>query len=242
MISVDALARKYRLTDEETRGAVERGIEFAVSQSLGMDTVVRVEESLTISGFSRKHNEEAEQILIDPASLTKKLRRQIRYQVEGELQKVQVLREHARLVDWQGHVVMGEIKKIRHDGSLLVETKMAGPFRNDTMQGVCAPWDIPFHEKENIALGACIAFLVINIRPVQVRGGSYMVAITLSRRSKKLPEVLLQMHTGRTDIRCRRRLAGKFSEVMVSSSLPQQAIKAVSDELKERIKVHVLGK
>ncbi len=241
MIFVDALARKYRLTDEETRAAIERGIEFAVSQSLGMDTVVRVEESLTITSFSRGHNEE-EQILINPSSLTKKLRRQIRYQVEGELQKLQVLREHARLIDWQGHVVMGEIKKIRHDGSLLVETKMAGPFRNDTLQGVCAPWDIPFHEKEDMALGACLAFLVINIRPVQVRGGSYMVAITFSRRSKKLPEVLLQMHTGRTDIRCRRRLAGKFSEVMVTSSLPQQAIKAVSDELKERIRVHVLDK
>lgn len=137
---------------------------------------------------------------------------------------------------------MGEIQKIRRDGSLLVETKMAGPFRSDTLQGVCAPWDIPFHEKANMNLGTCLAFLVINIRPVHVRGGSYMVAITLSRRSKKLPEVLLQMHTGRTDIRCCRRLAGKFSEVFVKSSIPQQAIKAVSDELKERIRVHVLDK
>ena len=241
MISVDALADKYRLTHEETRDAIERGIEIAISLALGMDIIVRVDDSLTISGFSRKHNEET-QNLIDPESLTKKLRRQIRYQVEGELQKAQVLREHSRLVDWQGNVVMGEIQKIRHDGSLLVETKMAGPFRNDTLQGVCAPWDIPFHEKKDMTLGACLAFLVINIRPVHVRGGSYRVAITLSRRSKKLPEVLLQMHTGRTDIRCRRRLAGKFSEVMVTSSLPQQAIKAVSDELKERIRVHVLGK
>lgn len=242
MISVDALADKYRLTHEETRAAIERGIEIAISLALGMDIFVRVEDSLTISGFSRGRNENADPLLIDPGSLSKKLRRQIRYQVEGELQRVQVLREHARLVDWQGHVVMGEVQKIRRDGSLLVETKMAGTFRNDTLQGVCAPWDIPFHEKENMALGACLAFLVINIRPVQVRGGSYMVAITLSRRSKKLPEVLLQMHTGRTDIRCRRRLAGKFSEVMVTSTLPQQAIKAVSDELKERIRVNVLGK
>lgn len=242
MISVDALACKYRLTHEETRAAIERGIEIAVSLALGMDTVARLEESLTISSFTRGHNEDADPLLIDPSSLTKKLRRQIRYQVEGELQKVQVLREHARLVDWQGHVVMGEIQKIRRDGSLLVETKMAGSFRSETLQGVCVPWDIPFHEKGDLALGACLAFLVINIRPVHVRGGSYRVAITLSRRSKKLPEVLLQMHTGRTDIRCRRRLAGKFSEVLVTSSLPQQAIKAVSDELKERIRVHVLGK
>lgn len=242
MISVDALADKYRLTHEETRDAIERGIQIAISLALGMDIIVRVEDSLIISGFSRGRNENGDPLLIDPASLTKKLRRQIRYQVEGELQKVQVLREHARLVDWQGHVVMGEIQKIRRDGSLLVETKMAGPFRNDTLQGVCAPWDIPFHEKKDMTLGACLAFLVINIRPVHVSGGSYMVAITLSRRSKKLPEVLLQMHTGRTDIRCRRRLAGKFSEVLVTSSLPQQAIKAVSDELKERIRVHVLGK
>ena len=241
MISVDALADKYRLTHEETRDAIERGIEIAISLALGMDIIVRVEDSLTISGFSRKHNEET-QNLIDPGSLSKKLRRQIRYQVEGELQKLQVLKEHSRLVDWQGNVVMGEIQKICRDGSLLVETKMAGPFRNDTLLGVCAPWDIPFHEKEDMALGACLAFLVINIRPVQVRGGSYRVAITLSRRSKKLPEVLLQMHSGRTDIRCNRRLAGKFSEVFVTSLLPQQAIKAVSDELKERIKVHVLEK
>jgi hypothetical protein len=53
---------------------------------------------------------------------------------------------------------------------------------------------------------------------------------------------MLREMTGEQSIRCRRRIAGAFSEIETSERIPKEAIHAVGKELGERIIARVVAK
>ena len=82
-------------------------------------------------------------------------------------------------------------------------------------------------------------FLVTSVLPV-MKNGRAKVLIRLSRTTKALPEALLKEQTDEPSIRCVRRIAGAFSEIETKRKLPREVIRAVGNELKERIIVRVV--
>lgn len=70
-------------------------------------------------------------------------------------------------------------------------------------------------------------------------GSAPRIQIRLSRTSKKLTEGLIENELVNrcldVEVKCTKRIAGAYSEVMVSHRIPKDVIKHVSDQLKERI-------
>jgi hypothetical protein len=83
-------------------------------------------------------------------------------------------------------------------------------------------------------------FLITSILPILEKDKA-KVLIRLSRTSKTLPEILLRGKTGELSIRCRRRIAGAFSEIETSQRIPNEVIQSVGNELGERIIVRVVA-
>jgi len=74
-----------------------------------------------------------------------------------------------------------------------------------------------------------------------IENGIPRIDITLSRNSKGLVEGLLmkQLYRSGKDVkvRCIKRIAGAYAEVVSPTPLPLKAVKSVSDELKEYLHV-----
>ncbi len=71
--------------------------------------------------------------------------------------------------------------------------------------------------------------------------GRAKVLIRLSRTSRSLPESMLKEMTGELSVRCRRRIAGAFSEIETACRIPKEAILYVGKELGERVIVRVVA-
>lgn len=113
-------------------------------------------------------------------------------------------------------------------------------FRGLILTGRCPVRHIPPHERGSLSVGQRKTFLVTSVLPVWERNRA-KVLIRLSRTSKALPEVLLRRACGEPSLRCRRRIAGAFSELETSRCLPREAIREVGRELGERIIVRVVA-
>jgi hypothetical protein len=233
------LLQKYGLPERVTADAVEVAVARALSQAFGMDMLVRLEGSLEVIAWRRDATDERDLIRIEPAGLSKQLQRQVRHHVERELEKRQVLREWETLRALRGQVVFGETIRVKRDGCLMVALGLEDTFRSLILVGECPLRAQPPRERALYHTGDIRSFLVTSVLPVQARGRA-RVRILLSRSSKDLPVVLLRERAGQKDIRCRRRIAGAFSEIETRHWLPREAIQAVGRELGERIIIRVL--
>lgn len=234
------LVQKYGLPQPVVTEAVEVAVARVLSGALGMDMVVRLSSSLEVVAWRRNAADERDPIRIDPATLSRQLQRQVRHHVERELEKRQALQEWETLRALRGQAVPGEVIRITSSGNMVVALSLEDTFRSLILVGECplraqSPRERPLNRTGTIRL-----FLVTSVLPVQVRGKA-RVRVLLSRVSKGLPEALLRERTGQRDIRCRRRVAGAFSEIETWHRLPREAIQAVGKELEERIIVRVLA-
>ncbi|MDO3380513.1 hypothetical protein [Geoalkalibacter halelectricus] len=239
MIPAELLA-KYPLPREELLAGVESALTRTLGIALGLCIQVRINSPLEILAWSRDPGDPRDPQPLDPGSFSRQLRRQLFYQVERELQRRQTLHEWQGLRVLRGQALPGEILRQRSDGRLHVALEIVECFSGLVLLGECPPRAQPPHERPRYRPGEVLQFLVTSILPVESRGLA-KILIRLSRVSRALPEALLRAHTGRGDIRCRRRVAGAFSDLTAASSVPREAIRAVGAELKERIRIHVVS-
>lgn len=235
MIPLDLL-KKYNLPENQATDAIETAISRVLSKTFGTDFLVRVQNSLEIFTLP------ASDALLRPinaASLPRQLQRQVRFQIQLELEKRQALHECETLSTLRGRPVMGEIRHISSNGETTVALEMDDHFRRLALTGVCPARHLPPSERQTLAVGDMKTFLVTSVLPV-MKNGRAKVLIRLSRTTKALPEALLKERTDEPSIRCVRRIVGAFSEIETKRKLPREVIRAVGNELKERIIVRVV--
>ncbi len=231
MIPQDLLA-KYDLPASEAALAIEDAISGVLSRSFNMDIMAHVGEELEVIALNGRQ--------LDLAGLSRQLKRQISYQIKHELEKRQSLREQEYLRTLRGRHVVGEIRKVSPKGDLTVVLEVEDHFRSLILIGTCFVRQIPPHERNSLQVGARKAFLVTSVLPVMEKGRA-KVLIRLSRTSRSLPESMLKEMTGELSVRCRRRIAGAFSEIETACRIPKEAILYVGKELGERVIVRVVA-
>lgn len=231
MIPPDLLA-KYDLSTPEAALAIEEAISGALSNAFNMDILVSVGDEMEVVALGDRQ--------IDLASLSRQLKRQIRYQIERELEKHQSLREQEYLRTLRGRHILGEVRRIAPNGDLSVALEVEDHLRRFILTGTCYARQVPPHERSCLHIGARKTFLITSVLPV-VEKDKAKVLIRLSRTSKSLAESLLREMTGEQSIRCQRRIAGAFSEIKTSQRIPKEAILAVGKELGERIIVRAVA-
>lgn len=235
MIPLDLL-EKYNLPESQVTSAIETAISRVLSAAFRMDMMVRAQGTLKVYALP---SPDSPLRRIETASLSRQLQRQIRFQIERELEKRQALYEQETLTALRGSPVTGEIRHISSDGEATVALEMEDHFSRLTLTGVCPARYIPPRERQTLAVGDIKTFLVTSVLPV-MKNGRAKVLIRLSRTTKILPEALLKERTGEPSIYCVRRIAGAFSSIETNRKLPKQAIQEVSNELKERIIVRIV--
>lgn len=239
MIREDLLT-KYGIHETEAALAIEEAIYQVLSGAFKMDILVHVGEGLEILALRRSNIGDQDTERIDIANISRKLKRQVRYQIERELEKRQSLREWDLLRSMRGRPVAGEVRKVSKDGDATIALEVEDHFRSLILTGTCVARQIPPKERVCLQIGTSKTFLVTSVLPVREKDKS-KVLIKLSRTSKALPESLLREATGEGSILCRRRIAGAFSEIETLRRIPKEAIQAVGKELGERIIVRVVA-
>jgi len=226
------LLTKYDLPAPEAVLAIEEAISSILSRALNLDIMVSVGDELEVLALGDRR--------IDPATLSRQLKRQIRYQIERELEKRQSLREQDYLRSLRGRIIFGDVRKVSTNGEMTIALEVEDRFRSLILMGICPARQVPPHERGCLHIGAKKLFLITSVLPVLEKDKA-KVLIRLSRTSKTLAERLLREKTGELSIRCRRRIAGAFSEIETSQRIPKEVIQSVGNELGERIIVRVVA-
>jgi len=234
------LLEKYNLPADQAATAIEQAVTTVLSPMFNMDIHVRLADHLEIYAFSKTSHLDLEPAIINPATLSKQVQRQIRHRIEQELEKRQAIHEGELLRSLRGQVVRGEVRQSSANGDLPVLLEIPDQLRTLTLTGTCPKRHLPPKERGRLQPGRIRAFLVTSVLSVQQQG-RYKVQVRLSRTTMALPEKLLQRATGIDGIRCTKRIAGAYSEIESPKVLPRDAIKAASRELQERISVRVLS-
>lgn len=231
MIPHDLLT-KYDIPPSEAAFAIENAISAVLSSSFNMEIMVNIGEELEVVAMAERP--------IELATLSRQLKRQIRYRIECELEKYQSLRDQEYLRSMRGRCILGEARKVSSNGDLTIALEIEDRFQHLILTGICPARQIPPKERTCFQLWTKKTFLITSILPV-IENDKAKVLIRLSRISRTLPEVMLREKTGEQSIRCRRRIAGAFSEIETSQPIPKEAILSVGKELGERIIVRVVA-
>ena len=234
MLPADLLT-KYGLQEAEAREAIEFAIAQTLTGALRKNFAVMINDRLEIIIFT-DHGEPDEFPLI---KIRQKLRRFILHNVELELQKRQVLNEAKGLAELRGKILPGEISRITGSGTLCVNLEIADVFRHLILAGECPICYQPPHERRRYHIGEIREFFISSILPIVVKDRSAHVRIRLSRITKELPALLLQERTGIREIKCRRRVAGGYSNIVTPIRIPKEAINYVGKELGEHLNVFI---
>lgn len=232
---VAALARKYGLTVEQVRDALDRvlsglcfrratGAHFGELTADGI--VVYGDRGAGCLGETRRS-----------------LSRLLAHELEKVLRDAATGAEYDRRMHMRGQIVAGCIESIGVDGTLRVAITITGLFGETAgvIMGICTPRkQIPL-ERGALRPGETRMFLVEHIAAIRRKGIS-SVLIFLSRTSPKLPEKLLKKETkGKCSLVCVKRVIGKMSYIVAQRPIPREAIVKVGRELNERIKVRHNG-
>lgn len=229
------LSGKYRLPESIVLATVERAITSTLARAYRMPVTCQIHEGkvhiVTLSGLH-------DPMVIDLERISKKLRRDISYNVELELQKRQVINEFHSMRELQGQVINGTISRITNNHVLFVMLEINDIVNPVILLGECPLLNQPAHERSLYRIGDTRKFLVTSVRPIAGRAFA-RVRIVLNRTSRQLPAQLLYQLTGVIGIKCQRRIAGGFSEIITPKRIPKTAINVVGKELHEHIQVFI---
>lgn len=223
---------EYGLDEDAVREAVRQAVSGVLAEAYGCEVeahwkgesldVWRIEESggdLRIAKIYR---------------IPRRLFRRVVDAVEMELKKTRILQAYEGLRYCTGTVVRGYVSHIFKD-RIIVDIP------NSEFTGFCHISHQPPSERGRYLTGDYISFYVLKAVPV-LRDTVPDVEIHLSRTSIKLPELLLkdELHAlNREDIKvkCIKRISGAYSLIRASARCPVEAIRSVSEELRERVVV-----
>jgi len=243
MIDLHELADIYGLPENIVEEELLRSVSLSLTSRFGCEVEALLNDSGEIELYSYPGSPNALRVRNIPLSkVGKSAIRRIEKDLTVSIVKRRVLRDHELMRDLAGCVLDGMIMKAVDRGSLSVRLYTDGLFGylKNTLIGTC-----PFRrqipgERGTYRPGEVLSFHVLKVNPI-VEDGVPRIDITLSRNSKGLVEGLLmkEMHRLGKDVkvRCVKRIAGAYAEVVSPAPLPPQAVRIVSDELKEYIRV-----
>lgn len=236
-IDLHAIAEKYELPHDAVKETVERSISDTLSDIFRSEVeFLLTKEGPAIYIFRDK---EIERFPIE--KLKKNILRAIKYGLVSAFYREQAVRGYEELRFIAGGISGGYISKIFED-RIYVELNAGN---GSPVIGVCENRHQTPKERKLCRIGDYYSFYVSSVTPF-MSGGVPEVKVSLSRTSKSLTEGLLKKElTERLldiRIRCVRRAAGAYSLIEAEERIPKECIKAVSDELKERVIVRVIQK
>jgi len=160
--------------------------------------------------------------------------------LDKNLSKADCMQEASSYKNQEHQMRWGEIMK-KSDGLLLVEIELEPGM---PVIAECPLTKIGVHERNTraFAIGQKRAFHLRRIDPVLLNG-TPRLQVVLDRVSVKLVEGLFMEQMRRQEglkLRCSRRFIGHKSFIEANSFLPKKVIRAVSDELREHVKVQVM--
>ena len=240
-LSLQAVADKYGLPYEDAKAAVEGAISGALSGIFHLDVECQMNgQGCEIYVFRSTGVER-----LPTEKLKKNILRAIKYSIVSALNMETVTHGYEKFRSLAGGIAGGRIIAV-HEERIFVEldteTVNCAP---DGLAGVCELSHQPPKERGRYRPGDYMNFHVLSIK-TSLNGRVPALKASLSRTSRGLTEGLLRRRlTERllnTQIHCVKRAAGVFSLVETNTRIPGECIKAVSDELKERIIVHFVQK
>ncbi|MDA8162203.1 MAG: hypothetical protein M0022_04750 [Desulfobacteraceae bacterium] len=232
-IDLRAIAEKYDLPHDEAKEAIERSISGTLSDIFRSDVECRLTERGCEIYVFRENGVE-----IFPAErLKKNILRAVKYDFIFALHNEAVAQGYEKLRYLAGGTTCGHIAAVFEDRIFVELDGGAGKL----VVGVCEREQQMPKERGRYRPGNYYSFYISSVTPSS-NGRVPVLKVSLSRISKSLTEGLLRKEiTERLlDIkfRCVKRAAGIFSLVEAKGRIPRECIKAVSDELKERIIIH----
>lgn len=229
-VDLRAISEKYELPCDEAKEAIERSISGTLSDIFRSD----VECLLTGKGCEIHVFRENGVWRFPMEKLKKNILRAIKYGIVSALHTETVTRGYERLRYLAGGITGGHIAAVFEDRIFVELDGGAGKL----VVGVCEREHQTPKERGHYRPGNYYSFYISSVTPSS-NGRVPVLKVSLSRISQSLTEGLLRKElTERLldiKIRCIKRAAGIFSLVEAEGRIPRECIKAVSDELKERV-------
>jgi hypothetical protein len=243
MFDLHELADIYGLPEDVVEEELLRSVSLSLTNRFGCEVEAMMNDSGGIELFGYPGSPDALRVRNIPLSkVGRSAIRKIEKDLTLSLVKRRVLRDHELLRDLAGCVLDGMVMKVVDRGSLSVKLYADGfyGYLKNALIGTC-PFrrQIP-RERGDHRPGEVLSFHVLKVHPI-VEDGVPRIDIILSRNSKGLVEGLLMKEMHRLGkygkVRCVKRIAGAYAEVASPAPLPLQAVRSVSGELKEYVRV-----
>jgi hypothetical protein len=238
-INTHELATKYGLNGEVVKEETEKLISKILTESYKCEVVAQFNgkpDAFEIYGYPKVKGQLRE-VKIIPSNIGKKVHKRIIAELTEALYMRAVFKDCETLQGRIRKVMEGTITQIK-EGALFVNLHgLSDTFGEST--AICTRELQTPKERNNYMKGSVLSFHVSpSIVPVY-DGLKPHIEIRLSRNSEKLTEGLIERELLNrcldVKVKCTRRIAGAYSEVMVSHRIPKDVINHVSDQLKERI-------
>jgi hypothetical protein len=240
---IDLFAKQYGLTRNEVMAEIENVFSSVLSRWYRLEVMVFFRNDLQLEAVAyNKIDGVTMQRLIDITEIRGP--NTLRKHLEKSVTKAAVLKQTRYYKSYEKELCWGDV--ISHDSeqNIYIETEI---IPGQIVTAVCPLNRIGLHERNSgsFSIGMRRAFHVRRIDPV-VLGDTPRLKIVVDRVSKTLVETLLKNNLGpeaeRISLRCVKRYVGHKSFVLTNTRLPKSAIKAVSQELKERVQVNFVKK
>jgi len=243
MFDVRELADIYGLPEETAKAELLKSLSNSLSAVFGAEIEVLSSKAGTLEIYSYRDSYGDLQVRSLPvSSIGRHAIRRIRRDLSLSLAKIRVLRDYDLSRDLIGRVVEGMIVKTVNHGSLSIRLQANGSCNPGSLVGSCPYRFQTPKERDIYRPGDFLSFQVLKVSPI-MENGMPRLEITLGRNGRGLVEGLITKRVWRNpscrDVkaRCVKRIAGAYSEVVSTAPIPRDAIKSVSDELKEYIRV-----
>ena len=228
-----AVAEKYELPFDEAKAAIERSISSTLSVIFRSD----VECMLTGEGCEIYVFRENGVERLPVERLRKNILRAIKYGIVSALHEEATAHGYEKLRFLAGGIIGGHIAAVFEERIFVELDGGAGKL----VVGVCEREQQTPKERGLCRTGDYFNFYVSSVTPSS-NGRVPVLKVSLSRTSRSLTEGLIRRELSEKllaiRVRCVTRAAGVFSLVEADGKVPMECIKAVSNELKERIIVH----
>ena len=229
-VDLRAVADKYELPCDEAKEAIERAISGTLSDIFRSDVECRLEGDGCEIYVFRENGVRR----FPMERLKKNIIRAIKYGIVSALQREATARGYEKLRYLAGGITGGHVAAVFEERIFVELDGGTGKL----VVGVCEREQQTPKEKGRYRPGDYYSFYISSVAPSS-NGRVPVLKVSLSRTSRSLTEGLLRKELAERllDIRvkCVKRAAGIFSLVEVKGRIPKECIKAVSDELKERI-------
>ncbi len=243
MFDVRELADIYGLPEEDVKAELLESLSNSLAAVFGTEIDVLASETGSLEICSYRDSSGDLQVRSIPlSSIGRHAMKRIRRDLSLSLAKKRVLRDYDLSRDLVGRVVEGIIMKTVNQGALSIRLQATGPCNPRSLIGLCPYRFQTPKERDTYRPGDVLSFQVLKASPV-MENGMPRLEITLGRNSRRLVEGLIMKQARgnpserNVKVRCVKRIAGAYSEVVSTAPIPRDAIKSVSDELKEYIRV-----